>query len=74
MTEPTETEYDRVFPIEVSEGDDVGECPNCGPVVRDDVEKDFPVANCGICGSRLRRATTASHDTRITQPRGGQRV
>jgi|UPI000320B7FE hypothetical protein len=59
-----------VYPIEVSSGDRVGRCSECGPVVRDNVNMQFPnPPECGLCGRELEKATVASHDTRITQPR-----
>lgn len=60
-----------VYPIEVEKGDSVGRCSECGPVVRDDVNIRFPnPPECGLCGRELEKATVASHNTRITQPRG----
>jgi hypothetical protein len=53
--------------MEIERGDRVGRCPECGPVVRDDVDMTGVIAVCGICGDTLDKYTIASHDTRLTQ-------
>lgn len=60
---------DRTFPIEVEEGDIVGRCPECGPVVRDDVAYRFPNPSwCGICERELQAVTIAEQETQIAEP------
>jgi predicted RNA-binding Zn-ribbon protein involved in translation (DUF1610 family) len=54
--------------IKVSEGDAIGRCPGCGPVVRDSVDLRFPnPAKCARCGEELEKATVASHDAEINR-------
>jgi len=68
MTADGTEQFERVYPIEFSEGDEVGNCPDCGAVVGENVLMEFPsVAYCGLCGRELQKVTIAQHDGRITE-------
>jgi hypothetical protein len=54
--------------VRVEEGEEVGECPNCGIVSGDDVNFNFPnQATCGDCGAELERAGIANETRTINQ-------
>lgn len=54
--------------MKIEEGEEVGECENCGIVTGDDVALNFPnQPECNNCGEPLERATIAQQDRKITQ-------